>query len=341
MVRRWMSLAILVMVAVVFCAVPSSGSAADKPVSLTYASFFPAQSRISILSVEWAKELEKRTKGKIKVKYYPAASLVTAQKTYEAVTKGAIDIGLGCFAYTPGRFPLMEVTDLPLGYKSGYVATRMVNEFYRKFKPAELSGVKVLYLHAHGPGILHTRKPLQRLEDIRGKTIRSTGLSADIAAALGGVPASMPMTEAYYALNNGLAEGIMTPMESLLDFKLGEVVKFSVEDFGAAYTTTFFLVMNRAKWNSLSKEVQQVIDALSEEFMERQGRLWDDLDREGREFTLSKGNKIVQLSREENERWAEAVKPLLGAYVKKAKSRGLPGDDAVKFCLDYLRTNQK
>jgi TRAP-type C4-dicarboxylate transport system substrate-binding protein len=130
-------------------------------------------------------------------------------------------------------------------------------------------------------------------------------------------------------------------MESLLDFKLGEVVKFSVEDFGAAYTTTFFLVMNRAKWNSLSKEVQQVIDALSEEFTERQGRLWDDLDREGREFTLSKGNKIVQLSREENERWAEAVKPLLGAYVKKAKSRGLPGDDAVKFCLDYLRANQK
>ncbi len=328
-------------IASVFCLAPFTGSAAERSISLTYASFFPAQSRISILSVEWAKELEKRTQGKVAVQYYPAASLVEAKNTYDAVTKGAVDIGLGCFAYTPGRFPLMEVIDLPLGYKSGHMATKMVNEFYRKFRPAELSGVKVLYLHAHGPGILHSRKPVQGLEDVRGKTIRSTGLSADIVAALGGVPVSMPMTESYYALNNGLADGIMTPMESLLDFKLGEVVRYSVEDFGAAYTTAFFLVMNRAKWNSLPKDVQGVIESLNEEFVERQGKLWDDLDREGREFTLAKGNKIVQLTREESGRWRDQVKPLLNSYVRKVKARGLPGDEALKFCQDYLRANQK
>jgi TRAP-type C4-dicarboxylate transport system substrate-binding protein len=63
---------------------------------------------------------------------------------------------------------LTEVIDLPLGYKSAHAATRLVNEYYKKFKPKEFDEVKVLYFFAHGPGILHTKKPVYKLEDLKG-----------------------------------------------------------------------------------------------------------------------------------------------------------------------------
>ncbi len=336
-ITRYFSLALIIFILVT----SFSTARAEKAVTLTYVNFFPPQSRISLLAVEWNKELEKRTNGRVAIKYYPGAVLVPPEATYNAVARGSVDIGLSCFAYTPGKFPLTEVIDLPLGYKSGYVATKMINEYYKKFNPKELSEVKVLYLHAHGPGILHMRKPVDKLEDLKGRTIRSTGLSSEVVSALGGIPVGMPMTEAYYALNNGLAEGIMNPMESLMEFKLGEVISYSVEDFGAAYTTGFFVVMNKKKWGALSPDIRNIIEKMSEEWIEKQGKLWDELDKEGRGFTLRRGNKIIQLSNEENERWAQRVKPLLDRYVKSMRSKGLPGEDALKFCLDYLKANQK
>ena len=75
--------------------------------------------------------------------------------------------------------------------------------------------------------------------------------------------------------------------------------------------------------------------------MEKQGRLWDEMDQEGRDFALKKGNKFISLTKEEDGRWAEKVKPLLNEYVKEMKEKGLPGDQVLKFCLDYLKANQK
>ena len=60
----------------------------------------------------------------------------------------------------------------------------MINGFYAKFKPKEYDETHVLYLHAHGPGIVHTKKPVNKLEDMKGLKIRLTGLSAKLAQAL-------------------------------------------------------------------------------------------------------------------------------------------------------------
>jgi len=60
--------------------------------------------------------------------------------------------------------------------------------FAKTMAPKELDDVKVLYIHAHGPGLLHTQKPVATMEDLKGMKIRSTGLSAKVVEALGGVP---------------------------------------------------------------------------------------------------------------------------------------------------------
>ncbi len=99
--------------------------------------------------------------------------------------------------------------------------------------------------------------------------------------------------------------------------------------------------MNKDKWNSLPADIKQILDKLNAEWLERDGKGWDDADKEGREFVLKRGSKIIPLSAEENARWAEKVRPLLDEYVKNTKAKGLPGDEVLKFCQDYLKTNQK
>lgn len=319
----------------------TSGFAAEeKAIVLKFSNFFPAPHAHSVIMDQWSKEVEKRTNGRVKVNYYPGATLTPANQTYDSVVKGIADVGMSCQAYTRGKFPLTEVMDLPLAYRSGLVATRMINEFYKKFQPAEYNETRVLYLHAHGPGILHTKKPVNKLEDMKGLKIRSTGLSAKIVQAVGGAPVGMPMTESYDALSKGVADGILCPDEALKGFKLGEVTAYTTETYGAAYSTAFFVVMNKAKWNALPRDIQNIIEKVNEEWIEKQGKLWDDIDREGKAWAIQHGMKYIKLSPEENARWAAAVRPMLDEYVKGTKAKNLPGDATLKFCLEYLKANQ-
>ena len=148
-------------VSLVACLLPAPSSAADV-IRLKYANFSPPTHGLSVLSDQWCKELEKRTDGRVKVAYFPAGTLVSANQTYDGVVKGIVDIGFSIMSYTPGRMPLSEVIVLPLGYKTGAQATRMANAFYNKFKPKEYDDVKLFYLHAHGPGFFHTKTASQQ-----------------------------------------------------------------------------------------------------------------------------------------------------------------------------------
>lgn len=317
--------------------------AADQPktIELTYSIFFPATHQNTVLATEWAKEIEKRTAGRVKITVFPGGTLTPADKCYDGVEKGISDIGMSVLGYTRGRFPLSEVIDLPLGYRSGAVATDLINAYYNKFHPREFDTVKIMYLHAHGPGFLHTKKPVATVEDLKGMKIRCTGLAAKIVTALGGTPVAMPMGETYDALSRGVVDGSMAPIESLQGWRWGEVVKSSTECYGAAYSTAFFVAMNKAKWNALPADVQQTIEKVNEEWIPRTGKSWDDMDKAGKAFAAGRGNQIVTLTPEENARWAKAVQPILDEYVKNMKEKGVPGAEALAFCQGFLKQNQE
>ena len=315
---------------------PAMASAAEKVITLNYSNFFPAPHKNSVLASQYCKEIEKRSGGKVKITYFPGGTLTPAAQTYDNVVKGIADIGESCFAYTRGKFPMMETLDLPLGYKTGVSATNLANAFYEKYQPKELAEVKVLWLHAHGPGILHTKKPVNKLEDIKGMKIRATGLAAKIVQSFGAAPVGTTMPETYDALRTGVADGAMAPVESLQGWKWGEVVKSTTQNFGSAYTTAMFIVMNKAKWASLPPDIQKIFTEVSKEYITKQGKVWDEIDKEGYAYSKSKGNKVIALSPAEDAKWAKAVKPLLEEQEKNLKSKGLPVD-AVKYAVDFLK----
>jgi len=313
----------------------------EKTVELTYSIFFPPTHSQCKAGISWAEEIEKRTGGKIKITPYPGGTLTAANQCYDGVVKGISDIGMSCFAYTRGRFPIMAAVDLPHGYINGRVATRVANEFARTMAPQELADVKVLYIHAHGPGLLSTKKPVRTLEDMRGLKIRSTGLSANIVEALGGAPVAMPQGDTYEALQKGVVEGTFSPIETLKGWRQAEVIDYTTQCTGIGYTTAMFVVMNLDKWKSLPKELQKIVEEVSGEWVDVHGEAWDKSDDEGREYTLGQGNEIIELSEEENKRWVAAVQPIIDDYITTTGEKGLPAEKAVKVIKELIGTYSK
>lgn len=312
-----------------------------KPIELTYSIFFPAPHAQAVIATEWAKEVEKRTNGKVKITIFYGGTLTPANQCYDGVVNGLSDIGLSVLAYTRGRFPLSEVLDLPLGFKSGAVATKVANAYVKKMQPKELADTKVMFMHAHGPGLLHTKSQVGKLNEVKGLKIASTGLAAKIVESLGGVPVALPMPDRYDAIQKGVADGGLFPLEALKGWKLAEVVKFTTLNYSASYSTGFFVVMNKDKWAALPADVQKAIEAVNEEFIDKAGKKWDEIDTEGRKFAEEKGIKFIELSKEETALWGDKVKPILDSYVKAMKEKNLPGEETLKFCQEEMKKLQK
>jgi len=337
--RSWKALALFLSISIMgfsFFISPAFGQ-----IKLSHSNLWPASHKHSVLAVEWAKEIEKRTNGRVVITVHHGGTLTPGDKCYDGVIRGISDVGMSVCGYTRGRFPLTEVIELPLGYKSGWAATKLITEYYNKFKPKEFDDVKLMFLFAHGPGLLHIKKPVNRLEDLKGMKIRAFGAVTKMVTLLGGAPVSMPMGETYEALSRGVVEGSVAPYEALQGWKWGEVVKYTIEAPGMAYSSAFFVAMNKDKWNSLPPDVQRIIEQVNLEWVEKHGKGWDEIDKLGKDFAIKLGNQIITLSVDENRKWERAVKPLYDEYVKSMRDKGLPGDEALRFCLETLYKLQK
>ena len=331
----------ILIVSVLLSAVLIACEKAPSTITLTYSIFFPPSHGQSEVGSEWAREIEKRSNGRVKINVFPGGTLTKANECYDGVVKGISDIGMSCFAYTRGRFPIMEAADLPLGYPNGKTATYTANAFYQKMKPKELDDVKVLYLHAHGPGLLHTTKPVRSLSDLKGMKIRSTGLSAKIVEALGATAVAMSQGETYEALQKGVVEGTFTPIETLKGWRQGEVIRYTTDCSQIGYTTTMFVVMNRDKWEALPQDIKTVFEAVSAEWINIHADTWDRLDVEGRQYSLGLKNEIIRISDSSNPEWVKAVDPIIDAFIKDTNQKGLPGDRAVTELRQLIETHRK
>ncbi len=308
---------------------------------LSYSIFFPPSHAQCKAGVSWAEEIQKRTGGAVKINIFPGGTLTSANECYDGVVNGISDIGMSCFAYTRGRFPVMEAIDLPLGYPTGMAATRCANDYYAGMNPEELKDVHVLYIHAHGPGLLHTKKPVNTLEDLKGMKIRSTGLSAKVVEALGGVPVAMPQGGTYEALQKGVVEGTFAPIETLKGWKQAEVIDYTTDCHVVGYTTAMFVVMNKQKWEALPADIQKIFDEVSSEWIAVHGKVWDDADEEGRAFTEELGNEMIVLSDEEGAKWESAVQTVINTYVEDAKAKGIDGEKSVALLKELVSKYSK
>lgn len=309
-------------------------------INLSYSVFFPSSHIQCKMAEDFAAEILDRTDGRVKITVYSGGTLTKAEQVYDGVVSGISDMGMSCFAYTRGQFPLLEGLDLPLGYPNGMTATRIATEMVKRFNPAEVQDTHVLYVHAHGPGILASKRPVRILEEMQGLKVRATGLSSKIVASLGGVPVGMSQPETYEALQKGVVDATLCPMETLKGWKQGEVISYITDTSAIGYTTAMFVVMNKEKWAGLPADIQAVFTEVSKEWVDKHGNAWDQADAEGLEFVQELGREIIELSEEENARWVESVQPILDEYQSAAEAKGLPGAEFLKAIQEQIARAQ-
>ncbi len=305
---------------------------------LTYSVFFPATHVHTKLAQEWAQEIFKRTDGAVKIDVYAGCVLSGANENYECVIKGVSHLGMSCFSYSRGMFPMLEGLDLPLGYRDGKQATRIANAYLRKFQPKELSEVQVMYLHAHGPGVLATTKSVTAASDLKGLSVRGTGISAMIIRAFGGNAIGMGQPDTYEALRKGVVDATLCPIETLKGWRQGEVINSVVRIPSVGYTTGMFVVMNRKIWLSLPLEYRKIITEINEEWIPKHGEKWDEADAAGVEFLNSLNKPITTIAPEENAKIAQSILPVLKNWAQSLEQRGLPGNAALEFLQNSINT---
>lgn len=297
-----------------------------KSTRLTYSVFFPPTHVQAKLASAWAEEINKRSNGAVNITVFAGGALTKADQCYQGVVDGISDIGMSAFAYTRGRFPLLEGLDLPMGYPDGITATRLANALALKYNPAEVQDVKLLYVHAHGPGILASKKPVAKLADLKGLKVRATGFCTKIVECLGGAPVSMPQGETYEALQKGVVDATFCPVETLKGWKQAEAVKYVTDSRCIGYTTAFFVAINKEKWEGLSPVVQKVFEEVSAQWVERHGEAWNEADAQGQAYANEMKCESLSLSMEEQALWMSQVEPVYKDYVARCVQKGVPGE---------------
>ena len=322
----------------IVCLSPLKGISEQK-FTLKVTNWFPVGHKQDALLQEWGKDLEKRTQGKVTVKYFAAGTLVPAAQSYDAVVKGIADVGNHVLGYTVGRFPLSQAMDLPIGLSPGAGPTKIANSYYQKFKPKEFDDVKILWFHAMPDGFLHTKsRAVRTLEDVKGLKLRCFGSNAKFVGLIGGVAVAMPMPDVYEALSKGVVDGLLSSSEALEGFRTGEFIKYTTRNLRTAYSSVFVVAMNKKVFSSLPPEIQKIVDDMSVEFAEKYGQMWTDINVSGEKWLAERGVETISLTPEEENKWFDrGSKPLVEEYVKDMKSRGLPGEEVVEFIMEMAK----
>jgi TRAP-type C4-dicarboxylate transport system substrate-binding protein len=310
--------------------------AQPKVIELKFSNFFPPVGKQALIGQEFIGEIEKRTAGRVKITYYPGGTLLAAPAIIDGIIKGITDMGYTNIEYNPGRFPVTEVCDMPLGYPSAWVAAQCINDFYQTFKPKEWDVVHPLWFNGSNPSLVICRKPVRKLEDMKGLIIRAPGRPGDVVKALGGTPASTPMVETYEAISKGVNDGVFAPYETLKTFKFGEVVKYTTISWQIGNTYAFYVAMNKDTWNKLPPDIQAIFTEVSGMFREKYALMWNSIDFEGLDFAKAKGVELIELSPEEAARWKIAANAATDGYVKDMVGKGYK-EDEIKGWINFLQ----
>ncbi|MEL6426088.1 MAG: TRAP transporter substrate-binding protein [Pseudomonadota bacterium] len=311
-----------------------AGSALAQDVTLRFQHFISnAGSVPKYFMIPWGEKIEAESGGRIDFELYPSMQLGGAPPAlYQQIADGVIDGGWFIPSYTPGRFPSAEVFELPfVSSKNAEESSRAAWEYYVKYMQEEFKDIKVLAVHVHGPGIIHTKgRTVESIEDMAGLKLRGPSRQANaLLSSMGVTPVGMPVPQFPEQLSKGVVDGGVIPWEIVPPLKVHELATAHTEIGGdrSLYNTFFVWAMNPDSYEALPDDLKAVIDANSGlEASAFAGRAMDTGDVPGRETTVATGNTIVTLDEAETSRWREKADPVIDAWLSEMNDRGLPGE---------------
>ncbi|MCO6415917.1 TRAP transporter substrate-binding protein [Siccirubricoccus sp. KC 17139] len=306
--------------------------AAAQEVTLRLHHFLPAVSNVHRFFLQpWAQKVAKESDNRLRIQIFPAMQLGGAPpQLFDQARDGVADIIWTLPGNTPGRFPRIEVFELPfVSHKRAIVNCLAIQEFAQSQLREEFREVHPLCVWGHGEGLIHAKREVRSMEDLRGLKLRfPSRLNGEALRALGAAPVGMPVPQVPEALSQGVIDGAVVPWEVVPSIRLQEMVKYHTEIPGSPtlYIATFILAMNRTKYEGLAPELRAVLDANSGAAAARMAAVpWDERNPVVEAEARRRGNQVIVITEAEKARWMEATKPVVENWLAQSRERGLDG----------------
>lgn len=280
---------------------------------------------------QWVRQAEAASNGRLKFEMsYPP---VDPRALYDRVRNGIADMAWITHGYTTGRFVLPEIVELPNVDGDGATMSRALWRIHQRHfaKLDEYKGVEALTVFTHGPGMLHTRRPVTSLKDLEGMKVRTGGgVQSEIAKRLGIVAVSAPATKAHEMLSQGVADGIFFSLETITSFRLGDVVRYHYSVPGGLYTASFAVVMNKARFASLPAPHREALArVIGEPMAVHMGKTWDDADKLSASELAKTKNVVAALPANVAADLQRRIADIEQDWIKRAREVGLADPAAV------------
>lgn len=296
----------------------------------------PVHTRWSGPLSAWVKEIEQKSGGRIKIEPYFAEALSPRSEAFESVKSGIADITECAYEANTGQFPFHEgIFSIPSPGVDMQAPTPMLYELYKQFPQLrdEVKGVKFLFTHVSPPLIIGTKdKAVRTLADLKGMKINAnSSMISERLKLLGVSVVSMPMSDVYTALEQGVIDGTTLNYELLVSRRFGDQIKNMTEL--SVQNTLFYCVMNQDVYDRLPKDLQKVIDDASGAFADKAfADYWATTEESAVRAWKEKMNPkgIYELSAADYTAAAKAMQPPVDAWFAKLTKLGLPGAELEK-----------
>jgi len=321
----------------------SAAGAFAADTTLTISSWAPPSHGMN--AIFWPSLIEKieaATDGRVtgEIKY----GLASPPAQYDLILDGAADLAWVFHGYTPGRFVATKMIELP-GYEGNAEAASVAYwRAHEKYLATlnEHQGVMLAGLMTHGPGILHSNKDVQSLQDIAGMKLRiGGGVAGESGAALGATGINVPAPKVYETLASNAADGVFMPMEGKASFKLFEVAKNTFEMPGGFYRGSFAVIMNQDTFDGMSDADQAAVKAIfGEETSRLGGAAWDQIDADGlKSLNDHADNKLTVATPEQVAEWAAIAAPIIAAVKAEVTAAGLDAEAIQAYIAEQMAAN--
>jgi TRAP-type transport system periplasmic protein len=290
-----------------------------------YSDYNPPGNFISDEIYRWSKEIMDKSGGRVKIEVFPSSQMGPVPRQYDLVRTGVADFSFVLLGSTPGRFPLVELSQLPGLFPSAYSASVSMQETYDKFLRKEFAGVKVMYLFS-GPALpLLTKKPVHTLAEARGLRIRQPDpIHARLIEAMGAAPAAVQPGDVADALNKGTIDGVIMGYSGVTAFQLHRVAQYSTE--WNTGVVAFAMVMNQASYDKLPTDIKKTIDETTGMVGAMRGGAEFDRDNLGsRKVTGEAGVKFIEPTKADEKQIDVLGEQIAAKATAALDAKGLPG----------------
>ncbi|MEL7254445.1 MAG: TRAP transporter substrate-binding protein [Pseudomonadota bacterium] len=312
-----------------------SGAALAQDVTLKMHQFLPPQANVpNLILVPWAERVMAASDGRIQIDHFPSMQLGgKPPELASQVVDGVADIIWTVAGYTPGRFPQLEVFELPFMMTNAEDTSRAYWEYAEaNMMDSDFKDMKILGVWVHGPGVIHSNKPIESVSDLNGMKVRGpTRVITGMLGELGATPVGMPVPAMPEALSKGVIDAGVIPWEVTAALKVPELVK-NHTTFGdePLYTAAFIFAMNKDKWDALPDDLKAIIDAESgADFSALAGKTMQDSDGPARKLAEDAGNNIIDLTPDQIAEWKVAAGNVEANWIAEMNEKGFDGQALV------------